>query len=246
MLLPASIKKAKKSGTLSQPSRTDSILSCSKVLHRHILKRDVANAQQHEQGVYDIEHFIPARFNVCVPVIPSAHGLSAFRQRPRLNKLPTPDEKKIYRFCKRLVERAHLNAECVIIALIYIERLMERKAINVNARNWIPVLVAALLTASKVWDDHSTFNGDLPAIVPVFTVQGINELERQFLGDLDYELHIPSSEYARYYFGLRALRKQEVKRIPKFYLKIGITDASRVHEKTLRQEGDHRGMGLSI
>jgi hypothetical protein len=46
---------------------------------------------------------------------------------------------------------AHLNAECVIIALIYTERLMEALDIQLTARNWMPIVMTALLTASKVY-----------------------------------------------------------------------------------------------
>jgi hypothetical protein len=61
--------------------------------------------------------------------------------------------------------------------------------------------VAALLTASKVWDDHSTFNGDLVVILPIFSLDDMNELERRFLGDLEYMLHVKFSDYSTYYFG---------------------------------------------
>lgn len=157
-----------------------------------------------------------------------------------------PDESKIFKFCKRVVDRCHLNAECVIISLIYIERLTENTSIQVSHRNWIPVLIVALLTASKVWDDHSTFNGDICLIVPIFTVMDLNNLERRFLTDLKYMLHIPFSDYAKYYFGLRSLKKRDSRTLPKYYLRIGLGNARRVEEKSLQTEATHRGMPLSL
>ena len=113
-------------------------------------------------------------------------------------------------------------------------------------RNWIPILLVSLLTASKVWDDHSTFNGDLVVILPLLTVEHINTLERQFLTDLKYTLHIPFSDYAKYYFGLRALKQKEARKIPKFYLRIGLGNARNVEKKTLRTEAAARGIPMSL
>lgn len=232
--LPLALKKRSKTGTLSKPSRTDAITSCSKVLHQHIWRAAQANRKPStNQTVYDIDKFLKPQLTVRLPITSSLPFFSTFNQTPKEIIVPDlPDESKIFRFCKRVVDRCHLNAECVIIALIYIERLMENISISVSHRNWIPVLVVALLTASKVWDDHSTFNGDLCAFLPVFSITDINNLERQFLTDLKYMLHIPFSDYAKYYFGLRALKQSETRSIPKYYLRIGLGNARKVEQKS--------------
>lgn len=251
LALPVALKKQARGGTIAQPSRHDAISSAAKVLHRHIKFEDRNNrgpdAPEFDQCVYDIDKYINKRYNVIVPVTANPFGFTMFHQTQKKNIVPElPDEKKIYKLCKRIVDRCHLNAESVIIALIYLERLMEMTGVRLTGRNWIPLLVVALLTASKVWDDHSTFNGDLCAIITVFTLQDINQLERQFLTDLNYSLHIPFSDYAKYYFGLRALRGKQARNVPKFYLNIGLGNARRVEEKTLALEGTQRGMPLSL
>lgn len=230
------LKKQQRTGTLSQPSRTDAIISISKVLHQHIWRAE-ARKPSSNQASYDIDRFLKPQMNVRLPVTTTFSLFSWFAQTPKETIVPElPDEGKIFRFCRRVVDRCHLNAECVIIALIYIERLMENINIYMSTRNWIPILVVSLLTASKVWDDHSTFNGDLCAFLPVFSIHDINNLERQFLIDLKYTLHIPFSDYAKYYFGLRALKKSDARSIPKFYLQIGLGNARRVEEKTRQIE----------
>lgn len=246
LILPAAIKKQTKNDTLSQPSRNDAISTLSKVIHRHILRHDVKINSTENELSYNIDNFIPRRYSVQIPTMVKCCGITAFQQKLRPNIVPNPDVRKIRRLCKRIVERARLQAECSIIALIYIERLMELKGVNLNARNWIPILVAALLTSSKVWDDHSTFNADLTAILPIFSVPSINELERQFLGDLNYSLHIKSSDYARYYFAMRALRDENVKNIPKYYLNLGIGAPHDVGRKTLKTESTARGLPFSV
>lgn len=240
--------KKRHRGTLAQPSRTDAITSCSKVLHQHIWRSQIESEDTRrkpgsDQAAYDIDNFVQQQYTVTMPILPGGCHYTTFVQTPKVNVMPDlPDEKKIFTFCKRVVDRCRLNAECVIISLIYIERLMENTNITVSHRNWIPILVVALLTASKVWDDHSTFNGDLCVILPVFTVTDINDLERRFLTDLKYTLHIPFSDYAKYYFGLRALKKKDVRSIPKFYLRIGLGNARRVERRTMQTEATHRGM----
>jgi len=246
LALPTKIKKKSSQGTLAAPSQNDTILCCSKVLHRHILKKDVLNPNKEgetsspkQEDAFDIDHFIRRTYNVQLPVFSKSFPITVFRQKMRINKLPAPDIGRIYSFIKRICDRVRLNPEIVIIALIYIERLMETDALNLTARNWIPVVSIALLTASKVWDDHCTWNADFATILPLFTLKEINDLERLFLTDLNYMLYISQSDYARYYFGLRALKHQPARAIPKYYLKLNIGGAARVATKTIQPPQAH-------
>jgi hypothetical protein len=47
-----------------------------------------------------------------------------------------------------------------------------------------------------------------PQIFPVFTLQCINQMERLFLAGIKYNLFISGSQYAHYYFNLRAQDQQ--------------------------------------
>lgn len=244
---PASLNKAKKDGTLSMPSRNDAITSCSQVMLRHIQQQTGrtrgSTGKPDVTETYDIDNFIKTQHHhKMVPMVRTVPFFS-FVQTKKTNAVPVlEDDQKIHRFVKRIVDRCHLNAEVVIIALIYIERLMSTQNLRLTERNWIPITIVSLLTASKVWDDHSTFNGDLCIILPIFTIQDINELERRFLTDLNYTLHITFQYYAKYYFGLRSLRQQ----VPKHLLHVGLGNARHVEEKTLRSEATQRGMPLSL
>jgi len=68
-----------------------------------------------------------------------------------------------------------------------------------------PILLAALLVAQKVWDDQSLLNIDFSIICSAYTVQDINQLEKQFLKLIDFNVSITASLYASYYFELRTL-----------------------------------------
>jgi len=245
--LPAHVKRNHKvSGTLAAPAREDCIIACSKVLHRHILTKDSANSDESEdQQAFDIDNFVKRSYNVNLAVLPKVCGWTVYRQKLKINKVPIPDEEKIHSFIKKICDQARLNPEAVIIALIYIERLMESEAINLSARNWIPLVSIALLTGSKVWDDHSSWNAEFAEILPFFTLSDINNLERRFLVALDYMLAIPPSEYARYYFGLRALKKKD-NAIPKYYLKLNISAAARLAAPPKVQKEDIRALPMSL
>eukprot|EP00471_Norrisiella_sphaerica_P006252 CAMPEP_0184479162 /NCGR_PEP_ID=MMETSP0113_2-20130426/993_1 /TAXON_ID=91329 /ORGANISM="Norrisiella sphaerica, Strain BC52" /LENGTH=205 /DNA_ID=CAMNT_0026857181 /DNA_START=609 /DNA_END=1226 /DNA_ORIENTATION=+ len=66
--------------------------------------------------------------------------------------------------------------------------------------------MVALLTASKVWEDNPTWNGQISQLFPAIPVRGLNRLECAFHSQLQYDLHISAKTYSRYYFALRALR----------------------------------------
>jgi hypothetical protein len=161
---------------------------------------------EHIQQSFDIDNFMQKHYNVRVPIYSSVCNYTTYSQQAKANVLPIPTQQHIYRFIKRVFDRAQLNAECVIICLIYIERLLDSTELKLSHRNWIPVVTVALLIASKVWDDHSSFNAEFAQILPIFSLKAINSLERLFLTSMQYDLYISPSDYARYYFGLRAMR----------------------------------------
>ena len=66
-------------------------------------------------------------------------------------RLPTMNE--IYTFIRDLFVKAHLSAECSIVCLIYVERLMESAHVPLTGETWRPCLLCGLLLASKVWQD---------------------------------------------------------------------------------------------
>lgn len=210
--------------------------------YEHLVRisRNFKPAEQ--QGNYDIDEFLKKQYATILPVSTTPFPFTAYVQVPKKAIMPDlPDESRIYHFCKRVVEKCKLNAECVIISLIYIERLMEITSIKLSLRNWIPILLVSLLISSKVWDDISTFNGDLCAVLPFFNIHDVNELERRFLSDLKFDLHISFSDYGKYYFGLRAIKKSKNREIPKYYLKIGIGKAGETLGQARRENEEKLG-----
>ena len=69
-------------------------------------------------------------------------------------------------------------------------------------------MFSCMILSSKVWDDLSMWNADFSQSCPPgvsFPLQRINELELAVLNALSFQVKVPASEYAKYYFLLRSM-----------------------------------------
>ena len=121
----------------------------------------------------------------------------------------TPSVDNIYEFMKALYDCAKFSPECCIICLVYINRLIAFTGLPLCPTNWRPLILCSLLVAQKVWDDKYLSNADFAYIYPFFVTEEINALEQKFLELLQYNVTVKSALYAKYYFELRALFKNE-------------------------------------
>jgi len=124
--------------------------------------------------------------------------------------VPSLDE--VTSFYRRIYFDAEMQADCVIMSLIYVERLITETfgRLRPRANNWRSILLSCMLLSSKVSDDNSMSNRDFSTSCPLsgifFTVQRINQLESEVLDNiLKYRVSVSSSEYAKYYFLLRSM-----------------------------------------
>lgn len=121
-----------------------------------------------------------------------------------------PSLDAITNFYRDVFRRSQMESDCIIMSLIYVERLIKATNGGVRPRvsNWRSILFSSMIMSSKVWDDLSMWNADFSQTCPAgvtFSLQRINELELAMLGCLKYNVKVLASEYAKYYFLLRSM-----------------------------------------
>jgi len=168
--------------TVSQPNLKNTLKCLSLAIYYHIRNR----SSQREMEIFDER----------------LHPLSKDGPPPDSHN---PEHRQIYRFVRTLFNAAQLTAECAIIALVYLERLLTYAEMDIMPSNWRRMVLGSVLLASKVWDDQAVWNVDYCHILKDISVEDMNELERQCLELLQFNINVPSSVYAKYYFDLRTL-----------------------------------------
>lgn len=170
--------------TVSQPNLKNTVKCVALAIYYHIKNRQ----SERELDIFD-EKLHPL----------TSDGVSDDYDRHN------PEHRQIYKFVRTLFNSAQLTAECAIITLVYLERLLTYAELDISPSNWKRIVLGAILLASKVWDDQAVWNVDYCQILKDVTVEDMNELERQFLEMLQFNINVPSSVYAKYYFDLRTL-----------------------------------------
>ena len=122
----------------------------------------------------------------------------------------TPKLDAIFEFFNFVFQKSQLESECIIIALIYMERLVKDTSGGIQIRhdNYRSIIFACLVMASKVWDDLSIWNVDFSHVSPAFNLERINALEVAVLRVLRFSIKVTAGEYAKYYFLLRSMISQ--------------------------------------
>ncbi|ESO05672.1 hypothetical protein HELRODRAFT_186943 [Helobdella robusta] len=177
--------------TVSQPNLKNTIRAVALAIYFHIRNRVQRDPAAFEDSQMDI--FDETKYPMSKEALPEDH----FRR--------DPEHKTIYKFIRNLFHSAQLTAECAIVTLVYLERLLTYGDMEMLPKTWKRIVLGAILLASKVWDDQAVWNVDYCQILKEITVENMNELERQFLELLQFNINVSSSVYAKYYFDLRAL-----------------------------------------
>lgn len=120
-------------------------------------------------------------------------------------ELIEPSFDLIYSYSRYVVIASKMEKEIPIIALVYLERLLERTGILMNHYNWRWLTLVTLCLASKIWDDDSLENEHFPKVMKDVTLKEINTFEWVLLDLIGYDLVVWGAEYAKYFFILRTI-----------------------------------------
>ena len=156
---------------------------------------------------------------------------SSPKRRPSIEQYmreSVPSLNTVREYFKNIFSRSQLESECIIMTLIYIERLIKCTTGRLYIRhdNWKSIVFSTLMMSSKVWDDLSMWNVDFSQATRGFTLSHVNELEIAFLEAVGYSIRVSAGEYAKYYFHLRSMM-----------VKLGFTDYKKNLVAPLNIEG---------
>ena len=123
-----------------------------------------------------------------------------------------PNLSDIVEFYQEFYRRSQMEHDTIIMSLIYVERLIKTANVSPSPENWRSILFSCMVLASKVWDDLSMWNIDFSNVasahsqgLSLFTLQRVNQLELVLLKSLNFDVKVPASEYAKYYFLIRTM-----------------------------------------
>jgi hypothetical protein len=112
----------------------------------------------------------------------------------------------------RIHKYASCSNECFILALIYIDRLIQSNNFLLTELNVHRVVITAVLLAAKFFDD-AYYNNAYYAKVGGVLVSEMNGLEVDFLFRINFTLHVKPEVFAKYHGELMA-QAQEACRVP--------------------------------
>ena len=91
---------------------------------------------------------------------------------------------------------------------------MNEQNLTLNPRTWRRTLMSIIILASKVWEEQAVWNADFLEHFPQVEVQDLNLLEKHNLKLVGWNISLPGSLYAKYYFDLRSLSELDEDHFP--------------------------------
>lgn len=188
------------SDSMAQPDKEATIKCVCCVIRAHMLEAAVQSQVSDPLTEEPEEFHIFVQAQYLTSPSPRSRG-----RRPHPVVVPRLD--KIVQFFRHVYLMAEMEIECIIMTLIYIEKLLKECEgfLKIRYYNWEAILFSCMILASKVWDDLSMWNDDFQRLDPTYTLEHINAAEATLLRLLKFNTIISAGEYAKYYFSLRTM-----------------------------------------
>ena len=100
-------------------------------------------------------------------------------------------------YLDRIFKYASCSCECFVLALIYIDRVIQRQNFVINSLNVHRIIITSVMLSAKFFDDH--YFKSFYAKVGGVPCSEINVLEVEFLFLINFSLHVSPDNYSRYY-----------------------------------------------
>ena len=101
-------------------------------------------------------------------------------------------------YLDRIFKYASCSCECFVLALIYIDRVIQRQNFVINSLNVHRIIITSVMLSAKFFDDHY-FKNAFYAKVGGVPCTEMNSLEVEFLFLINFSLHVTPDNYSRYY-----------------------------------------------
>ena len=108
-----------------------------------------------------------------------------------------PPTISILAYLERINKYAKCSPNCFIVALIYIDRLIETRNVILSTLNVHRVLITSVMLATKVFDDEFYKNAYYAKLGGVST-QEINSLELEFLSLMNFDFFVTVETFEKY------------------------------------------------
>lgn len=113
------------------------------------------------------------------------------------------NEADVLKFMRKIFDTMQLANECILVSLVYLEKIMITSKIEIRFSNWKPLLFTSILLASKFWEDISFWNIDYSEALKLYPLKSINRMESEFLSLCNYNIYVSADLYANYYNNVR-------------------------------------------
>lgn len=120
---------------------------------------------------------------------------------------PSIPEISISEYLDRIIKYTQCSAECYIISLIYLDRIISSKNFLITSNNIHRLMIISIMIASKLFDDNP-YNNRYYSLVGGISTKELNLFELQFLNLINYNLNITLDIFQtyRYYIELNIIQ----------------------------------------
>ena len=113
------------------------------------------------------------------------------------------NEADVLKFMRKIFDKMQLATECILVSLIYIEKIMTKSKIEIRFSNWRPLVFTSILLASKFWEDICFWNVDYSDALNFYPLKSINRMESEFISLCDYNIYVGTELYANYFNNIK-------------------------------------------
>lgn len=115
----------------------------------------------------------------------------------------------IRNYIKRIGQYAKCSENCYILALIYLDKMMEKAQIFLSELNIHRLVLTGILIAIKYLDDFY-YDNEYYAKVGGIPLRELNDLESEMLTTLDFRVHIKPEIFEKYKTDIEVFIKEKI------------------------------------